>query len=101
MKTSIITFPKKPKKFSFVEFKEEYLKDELIKNTNFMSKFREICVWMVYSTRNRKINLFTREIIGKGCIQSNAQTLFVPSIPYKIKVIVKSKEKNIHIVKTF
>ena len=77
-------FPKKPKKFSFVEFKEEYLKDELIKNTNFMSKFREKYVygWFTPPEIGRDLIYLPGEIIGKGVhsIQILKHCLFLQSL---------------------
>ena len=97
--------PVLPKRFSKIEFKKSDLRQELLNNKDFMEKF----------DANHKYGWFLPPQIGKDIIFYGIkggnnwvgsaydpvnQNIYIPSnhIPYKIRIVVKSKEKkNAHV----
>ena len=97
--------PVLPKRFFKIEFKKSDLRQELLNNKDFMEKF----------DANHKYGWFLPPQIGKDIIFYGIkggnnwvgsaydpvnQNIYIPSnhIPYKIRIVVKSKEKkNAHV----
>lgn len=99
-----------PKKFSKIEFKKEDLRNDLKNDEIFLKKFDENHVygWFQPPTIGKDV-IFYGLVGGNNWVGSAfdpiSQNLFVPSnhVPYKIKTIVKSseKEKNVRNLKYY